>query len=220
MAPHRILNGLQNLLTGIYDVAQVPQVHQFLLNDAGALPAAEAQRDTDEQLLVSEDAQGMALGLYLDPKLLRRLGRADPQRALHGGNLADFWTALEGVSHFVYLAWNARHDRAVSLHELELQAEVDKYVCSTWLMLAQNPRRFPAELHRVLFERAHVDPRLAGERSGLYQRANQGAARFCHRLAGSLRARGAQAQALASTELRRFYRLTNAGKLHYIAGLG
>jgi len=220
VAAKRILRGLQSLLTGIYDVPQIPEVDRFLLTDAGALPGSVAHRAADEQLLVSEDAHGMALGLYLDPKLLKRLSRADPQRALHGGNLADFWTALEGVSHFVYLAWNARHDRAVSLHELELQAEVDKYVCSTWLMRAQNPGRFPAELHRVLFERARVDPRLAGERSGLYQRANQGAARFCHRLADSLRARGALAQAVVSAELRRFYRLTNAGKLHYIAGLG
>ncbi len=49
------------------------------------------------------------------------------------------WTALEGVSHFVYLAWNAGHDKPVSLLELEMQAEVDKYVGSYWLMRRQLP---------------------------------------------------------------------------------
>ena len=84
------------------------------------------------------------------------------------GNLADYWTALEGVSHFMYLAWNAGHDRAVSLLELELQAEIDKYVASWWLLREQDPARFPAELHRLLFERTQIDAQLAvGSRGAL-----------------------------------------------------
>ena len=40
---------------------------------------------------------------------------------------ADYCTALEGVSHFHYLVWSLARGRNVSLLELELQAEVDKY---------------------------------------------------------------------------------------------
>jgi len=47
------------------------------------------------------------MSLYLDPALLQRLAREDPLTRLHAGNVADCWTALEGVSHFLYLAWNA-----------------------------------------------------------------------------------------------------------------
>ena len=50
---------------------------------------------------------------------------------LDGENLADFWSALEGVSHFTYYAWNAARDKSVSLFELELQAEVDKFVTTS-----------------------------------------------------------------------------------------
>jgi len=100
------------------------------------------------------------MSLYLDPELLERLDRADPMERLHDGNVADYWTALEGVSHFLYLAWNAGHDKPVSLLELEMQAEVDKYVASYWLMRRQFPDRFPAELLRLLFERTRIDPRL------------------------------------------------------------
>ena len=115
----------------------------------GAIPADRSQRaaaeafrasSTDEQLLVAEGDAELSLGLFLAPEVLERLDAANPLEQLDGANLADYWTALEGVSHFVYLAWNAGHDRPVSLHELELQAEVDKYAASALLLRAQDPR--------------------------------------------------------------------------------
>jgi hypothetical protein len=139
---------------------------------------------------------------------------------LHDGNVADCLTVLEGVSHFLYLAWNASHDRAVSLLELEMQAEVDKFIVSHWLLRRQVPGHFPLELRRTLFERAGVDPRV-GERAGMYRQASGYAQRFCRHLERSLaRVRGAQAwqgrDAAVLTELRRFYRLSNARKRAHI----
>ena len=93
---------------------------------------------------------------------------------------------------------------------------MDKYVCSMQLLRAQDPTRFPAEVHRALFETARVDPALAGERVGLYRRANHYAARFCGHLARLLRPKGALAQERVQCELRRFYRLTSAMKLRHI----
>jgi hypothetical protein len=206
-----VVRQLQSLLAGIYDVPLSQDVAQFLLTDRSELPGALPAAHTDEQLLVAEDADGVSIGLFLDPAVLARLAAANPLEALHGGNLADYWTALEGVSHFVYVAWNAAQDRPVSLLELELQAEVEKYVVRFCLL-----RRFRAELHRVLFEHARIDPGLAGDRVGLYRRANQYAARFCRRLGRLLRPAGAQAQAGVMAELRRFYRLPNAKKLRHI----
>ena len=211
-----LVRQLQALLERIYDVPLAHDVTHFLLTDRNALPAEVRASPADEQLLVAKDGAGVALGLFLDPAVLARLAAADPLEALNGANLADYWTALEGVSHFVYLAWNSGHDRAVSLMELELQAEVDKYVSSVQLLRAQDPTRFPAELHRVLFERARVNVELAGDRVELYRRANHYAARFCRHLARLLAPVGAQAQAAARAELRRFYRLTNSMKLRHI----
>jgi hypothetical protein len=211
-----LLRQLQELLERTYDVPLVHDVAQFLLTDRNALPEEFRASGTDEQLLVASDGTGVELGLYLDPAVLARLAAADPLAALNGGNLADYWTALEGVSHFVYLAWNAGHDRPVGLLELELQAEVDKYVCSLLLLRAQDPGRFPRELHRALFERARVCPVLAGERAGLYRRANRYAARFCRHIGRLLQPAGVQAQAMARAELRRFYRLSSLMKLRHI----
>jgi hypothetical protein len=104
----------------------------------------------------------------------------------------------------------------VTLLELELQAEIDKYVLSAWLLREQGAGRFPRELHHVLFQRARVDPVAAGTRAGLYRMASRYAARFCRRVAGHLEntARNASRELLA--ELRRFYRLGNARKLAFI----
>src|SRR6201986_3691125 len=147
-----LLTRLQSLIGGIYDVSIAHDVYDFLVTDRGRLPAAARSGESDKELLVShEDGDGeVSLSLYLDPALLQRLARADPMVKLDDGNVADYWTALEGVSHFLYLAWNAGHDRPVSLLELEMQAEVDKYVVSYWLMREQLPGRFPVELLSLL----------------------------------------------------------------------
>src|SRR5882672_10295950 len=211
-----MLQALQKLLGGIYDVPLTHDISDFLLTDRSRLPPAQGANGADEQVLVAEAGDTLWVSLYLEPAVLERLASADPFEALHGGNIADYWTALEGVSHFVYLIWNASHDRPVTLLELELQGEIDKYVCSLWLLRAQNPRRFPAELHPLLFEHARVDAALAGDRIALYRRANSYAARFCRRLARTLRPTGPADHAAAIAELRRFYRLSRERKFRHI----
>jgi hypothetical protein len=210
------LQQLQDLLSGIYDLPTEYRVYDFLFTERERLPQDVRDCASEEQVLVRDDGGAAAVGLFLDPQLLERLGAANPLEALNGGNLADYWTALEGVSHFLYLAWNAAHDRPVTLLELELQAEIDKYVTSWWLLREQDPARYPAELHRLLFERAHVDPRLAGERSDLYREANHYAARFCRRLERQLSARAALVRMETLAELRRFYRLSRERKVTHI----
>jgi|KBSSwiStaDraftv2_1062776.scaffolds.fasta_scaffold04602_7 hypothetical protein len=210
------LASLQSALTGIYDLPATPDVAQFLLTDRARLASIEAARDSDEQLIVAEHDDTLSLGLYIDAQVLERLERRDPYAALTQYNLADYLTVAEGVSHFVYVAWNAGFDKPVTLLELELQAEVDKYVLCAWLLREQGAGRFPRELHRALFEHARVDPAAAAGRAGLYHTASVYAGRFCRRVAASMArgTRGATRELL--TELRRFYRWGNARKLHHI----
>jgi hypothetical protein len=215
-APPMLLQQLQDLLTGIYDLSTDYRVYDFLFTERARLPSPARESETDEQVLVLEQGGAASVGLYLDPRLLERLASANPIKTLNGGNLADYWTALEGVSHFLYLAWNAGHDRGVTLLELELQAEIDKYVATWWLLRAQDPGRYPAELHHLLFERCRIDLRLAGGRSGLYRAANHYAARFCRRLERQLTARAARVRSETLAELRRFYRLSRERKVTHI----
>ena len=224
-----LLSRLQSLIGGIYDVSIAHDVYYFLVTDRRRLPAAARGGTAEEELIVAQPAEGgdeLAVSLYLDPELLGRLTREDPLVRLHGGNVADWCTALEGVSHFLYLAWNAGHDKPVSLLELEMQAEVDKYVVSYWLLRRQSPQHFPAELRRLLFERFRVDPGAAAAgRAQVYREASRYAGKFCARLERLLaRSRAALSGAAADdavlAELRRFYRLTHARKRALIEAIG
>ena len=212
------LASLQAALAEIYDLPATPDVVDYLMTDRAHLAGVGETRNTDEQLIVAEEGDTLSLALYIDARVLARLARRDPFAALTQHNLADYLTVAEGVSHFVYVAWNAGFDKPVTLLELELQAEVDKYVLGAWLLREQGGR-FPHELHRALFERVRVDPEAAAERAGLYRTASCYAARFCRRVAAGLarETRGATRELLA--ELRRFYRWGNVRKLHHIEQL-
>jgi hypothetical protein len=213
-----VLNGLQALLGRLYDVELDYDVYDFLVTDRRALPGiapANDARSSDEELLLAETADGAGVALYLDPGLLRRLERADPVWALTEDNLADYCTALEGVSHFVYSTWRLDRDRPVSLLELETQAEVDKYAVTVFLLADQQGGGYPAHVHPRLFDRVSFDARLDRDQYQRYRTAHRYAAHYCRRLEYRFVTRGqARTEALVR-ELRRFYRMGNAAKLRH-----
>jgi len=215
-----MLRPLQHLLETIYDAPCGHDVRDFLLTERAQLPRARRAVAADEELVLIRQRRASYLGLYIDAAVLRRLAEHDPLRALDGGNIADFWTALEGVSHFSYLMWNASHARGVSQLELELQAEVDKYVASFWLLRVQHPGHQPRELHPALFARTRVDPRLPPARRQLYAAATRHAARFCACLEAALLSNRPALCRAAIAALRRFYRLGSTRKLRHIESIG
>src|SRR5688572_18229699 len=90
-----------------YRIASVHVVRDFVIHQAGreALRVARLPR---EQLLLSERDGDLELGLFVDPRALENLAANDPRRRLDATNLGDFLLTVEGVSHFVYVAWRAR----------------------------------------------------------------------------------------------------------------
>ena len=169
----------------------------------------------EEELLLAETPDGAAVSLYLDSGLLRRLEGADPMGALTEHNLADYCTALEGVSHFVYSTWRLDRDLPVSLLELETQAEVDKYAVTVFLLARQLGGSYPVQVHPRLFDRVSFDARLEPDQFHRYRTAHRCAARYCRRLEHRFVSRGqARIEALVR-ELRRFYRLGSTAKLHH-----
>ena len=215
-----LLRDLQGLLAGMYDAPAEHDVCDFLITDAAhaaALQGTTQPPPTDEQLLVAESEDGVELGLYLDPAVLQRLVERCPLRSLGAENLADYCTVLEGVSHFHYFVWSAHRDRKVSLLELELQAEVDKYACALRLTLAQREGRFPSGLFGQLFEGVRFLPHLSDEERQRYEEAHRFGARFCRRLEERfLKPRRARPEALLA-QLRAFYRLGRHAKLRHAA---
>ncbi len=213
-----VLRGLQSLLGRLYDVELNYDVYDFLVTDRRAIRGGAAQNDAralDEALLLAETPDGAGIALYLDPSVLRRLEDADPVGALTENNLADYCTALEGVSHFVYSTWRLDRDLPVSLLELETQAEVDKYALTVFLLADQLGGDYPVQVHARLFDRVSFDARLEPDQYQRYRAAHRCAAHYCRRLEHRFVSRGqARIEALVR-ELRRFYRLGCAAKMRH-----
>jgi hypothetical protein len=213
-----VLRGLQNLLERLYDVEARFDVYDFLVTDrrglAGLVPCNDL-RAPDEELLLAETPDGAGVTLYIEAALLARLESENPLGALTERNLADYCTALEGVSHFLYSTWRLGGDAPVSLLELETQAEVDKYAATVFLLGGQMGCGFPAQVHARLFDGVAFDGRLDPEALDRYRTAHRCAAQFCRRLERRY-VRGGEAHTEGLVrELRRFYRLGHAAKMRH-----
>ena len=210
-----MLAPFQRQLEWIYEVEIPHSVDDFLITDREVLrdiqgDEAPGEPEVDEKLLVVQDGDHLDISLYISDEVMSRLADDHPESRLHDGNIADFCTAIEGVSHFVYLIWNASYQRAVSLMELEMQAEIDKYVSTAFLFGQQDSGRVPPSLHSWLFEQPEYDSSLDQESLERYQDANYYAGRYCARL--ERRYLGRNGQAGIFSDLRRLYRLTNNAK--------
>jgi len=180
---------LQDQLESINGV-RAPRVHAFLLGREGARAAGSEPR-APEELLLLERADGLEVGLFLDDEVLEAAAGATPHC-----RRARFWSrrqadgiacATEGVSHFVYLATRAEADRPVSLLELEVQAEVDKFallILHLWRRGRRGLLGRSAALRRRLFQRVRYHGHLGAEGLERYRTANSLAAGYARWLEG------------------------------------
>ena len=204
----RVQRGLETL----YRLDTGVTVEDFVIDEPTREAIAPTRRPK-EQLLVCEEQGEMALALFIAPSVLENLAQNDPGSQLGNHNLGDFLLAVEGVSHFIYAIHCARADRPVTQLELELQAEVDKYVTC---LLTTDPA--PAQSERLryrLFGDAEYEPDLDGEERDRYRAANDNAHRYAAWLEETFVAPRRIPEMLA--ELRRFYRQGLAAKLSLIA---
>jgi hypothetical protein len=210
--PGHPLGRLQRGLEQLYRIATGVDVGDFMV-DAGGRDALAPDRRPREQLLVHETAGEVLVGLFICPDAVANLVRHDPGAALDRRNFGDFLLAVEGVSHFVLAVWCAAHGRAVTALELELQAEVDKYVTC---LLASGPSRGRSEaLRHRLFRDVDWEPDLDLDERDRYRAANDNAHRYATWLEEEFVASRRIPDMLA--ELRRFYRQPLARKLAVIA---
>jgi hypothetical protein len=209
--PAGLLVDLQRRLEAFYCLDGSAPVTDFLIPD----DAAAAYPGAGSRVLVTEDGDGLSLGVVLEASVRERLDRADPRVRLDDGNLDAFCTATEEVSHFLYLLFCAARGRAVTQLELELQGEVDKYLNAVFLLSLQNEGAVSGRLRELLFQRYRLDARVSAERASRYQAASRLAYRYC----GWLEDRFLRPARLGElrTHGRRFYRQGQREKLETIA---
>ena len=148
-----IARRVQTTIERFYGIERVVDVGDYVTHGAGR-----------EQLLVRSSDDG-AVELRLE------LPRIDD-------DLDGVCQIIEGVSHFVYVATRATQDRTTTALELEIQAEVDKYV-----VLAGDLERLDVDrsamLRNRLYENVTFNNAMVEER---YRIANDAALRFTRRL--------------------------------------
>lgn len=210
-----MLAALQQQLSDIYRLGRAYDVRDYMITDptlAKALGQDAMLGNSEETLLLSQDEEGLALSLFLDGDMLGRLESGNPLEKLRTELLDDLWKVLEGISHFNCVVWKATQDRSVSLLELELQGEIDKYVGTMLLALKQADSHLLNSLHGWLFDEVRFHDELDDEQLDRYRSANDYAARFCHGLQQQL----IDDDQLVLSQLRHFYRLQLTDKISHI----
>ena len=211
--PAGVLVDVQRRLEAFYGLPAQAPVTEFLIPAS----AGSDYPGAGSRTLVTEDAEGLSIGVLLEPAVLERLALEDPRVRLDDDNLGAFCTATEEVSHFLYLLFRAGSGRAVTELELELQAEVDKYLNAVFLLSLQNEGAVSARLRELLFHRYRLDERVSAERASRYRAASGLAYRYC----GWLESRFLRPARLAELRAhgRRFYRFGQREKLETIASV-
>ena len=153
---------LQARLQAIYGV-EAPGVDAFLLAPEAAVALGHRRR-APEELLVVEEGGDLLVGLCLDEVVTAGAAR---------GRLGRLAELAEGVSHFVYLCTRAAAGRPVSLLELEVQAEVDKFAVLLLARWRHDRRRRSRALRRRLFEAVGYRADLGAEALHRYREANR-----------------------------------------------
>jgi len=213
------LSDLQTTLQSIYEIETCHRVQDFVIHDVEMvehLDQSYNRRDIPEKLLIQEDNSNLNISLYLDSRLIECLNQAGPTLLADDPGIVDFWTVLEGVSHFLYVIHRAEFDHEFSLLELELQAEIDKYVIASYF--SPDPRQSSLwNLYDRLYSSWKLDDQLESHERERYYLASTMAARFARDLAR--RQLAGEDPGKTTRQLRRFYRLSHHQKLRVINSL-
>lgn len=208
-----ILNRIFERIDTTYDLDLEVDVQDFLLSRDEYMRLGAPHRGASV-LVQQQSTKELRLGVYITEESLDKLSGLDLSRDLPPRSFAALCEAIEELSHFAYLVFNASAKRRVTQLELELQAEVDKYLTTALMIASNNGGRVPHDLMDRLFEDFCVRDDLDGRTRDRYLDASSFASRYCYHLNRRLTDRSKLRSVLS--EIRRFYRLSQLGKIDRI----
>ena len=193
---------VQGALERVYQLERVADVGDYVHG---------AELGEREALLLREADDGaLEVKLRLPRLPPRATAVADRAPGVAHNGLDGLCQIIEGVSHFVFVVERARRRRATTHLELEVQAEVDK-----WVVLADSMRGFDArcsaELRAQLYENVLFEHDGASELGERYRVANDTAHGFIRKIEGDYLKSARYGELRA--ELRRFFHVGQEEKL-------
>lgn len=198
-----MLEEMQRWIEGTYRLEPEAPVADFLIDQRlleQHLSEDSPYRRAEEVLLLKGKPGDFRLGLFLHPKL-------QESASLDSSDTHHLMTTLEGVSHFLLVLHRLKNSEELTQLELELQAEVDKFL---FLRLMPDEAR-QDEAKRHLHQETNL-PGLDVEQIQTYAAARRLAHRYCLHL---------EREYLAPRsfdglyrELREFYRMSHWKKIN------
>jgi hypothetical protein len=209
-----MLESLLNQIDRIYGLNLEVSIREFLIGRETCLRLAGVAEGSTVLVQQNDGDEEVRLGVYLGDELLSRLEKLELSTYLSPESLALLCTAIEEVSHFAYLCWNARRGKPVTQLELELQGEVDKFITSVLLLTHQNRGRLSLEILDPLFGDFELREGLDESSRARYRAASSFARNYCFALVRRFLRQARLADLFA--DLRIFYRLSQVGKIGHI----
>ena len=226
-----LLETLQGVIERTYDLETgIEDIAAFVIGDAGYLrtyggPDAAGQMvrrvesgspwrtSTGARTLVRQADGALAIAIYYPDSLVECLERHDPTLRIDETNVDAFAILVEELDHFLVIAERFRARAPMTLLELELHANVTKYLVLRMFLgklraSARPPEADAAWIRHHLFNAGDFAETDADVR-WRYRQAARLAARYVGRLDG-------MPQANRLPELRRFHRLPSRAKIAHI----
>ncbi|MBI3599403.1 MAG: hypothetical protein HY097_02020 [Nitrospinae bacterium] len=216
-----MLSHIQKIIEKIYGVETFINVEDYVIEEPLSCSTRREPRlkikspSSKGCLFISQNGDDLEIALYLDKETISNLSGHNVLQDFHRKDISDFFLATEEVSHFIYAVWSAIHRRQITILEMELQAEVDKYITAIFYSGSINKGKIPAkDIKRCLFEDSILQPDLQSEEKERYKSASRLAMNYCHHLESNYLKKNDISSMMR--DIRHFYRLGQNGKISRI----
>lgn len=172
------IRDIYEMLCVLYEPRNKIEIEDYLIAaDEGEGSARIGNAVSEREALFIRECGGETeLGLFIGPEIIAALERGDLL-----SRVDELACAAEGVSHILYVADRAAKGRKVSRLELELQAEVDKFIVMH-LIAAERSNAISPDLFERQFEGHSFDSGLSADEIERYETASHFAAKYCAHL--------------------------------------
>jgi len=165
------------MMCKIYGIMPVDDIMPFVISKMFESDKTIGNKIPNREALLVRDANdGIEIGLFISQKIIMAIQNLNPFLCID-----EISCAIEGVSHFIYVCDRVSKSIPVKKLELELQAEVDKFIILNSISLS-NTNISPFTLFTALFEKFSLDESMENDEKQMYAIANKYAAKYCHHL--------------------------------------
>ncbi len=143
---HPLIKELQRKIEKTYALdTGITNIEQYIIGDKGYKEfyakeeiSTVVKSYSGAKVLIRDTEDALKVSIYYPDELIRKLESNDPRLGLHDDNIDLCASFVEELDHFLFIAQNYKQNRPFSLLELELQANVTKYLVLKYFIALQN----------------------------------------------------------------------------------